>query len=51
MARRSTAWVSQDINKWLALGSALASVGILPKGWQKALAAASATVVLIKMLE
>ncbi|MET7817221.1 hypothetical protein [Micromonospora zamorensis] len=51
MARSSTSSFSGDINKWLALGSALAAVGILPKGWQKALAGASAAILVVKMLE
>jgi len=40
-----------DMGKWLALAGALASVGILPKGWQKAIGVAGAVLVIIKMLD
>jgi hypothetical protein len=42
---------SSLIGKWLALGTALAGVGILPKGWQKTLAPASAAIVIIRVFE
>jgi hypothetical protein len=51
MVRTSRASYPDDIGKWVALGSALVALGILPKGWQKTLAAASAAIVIIKMFE
>jgi hypothetical protein len=50
MARTSTAGLPDDLGKWLALAAAAASLGILPKGWQKTLGAASAVVWLLKQL-
>jgi hypothetical protein len=38
------------MGNWLALASALAGVGILPRGWQKGLSAAAAIVVILRML-
>lgn len=35
-----------DLRKWLALAAAAASLGLLPRGWQKALGVASALVLL-----
>jgi len=37
--------------KWLALASALVALGILPKGWQKALSAAGAAIVIANLFE
>jgi hypothetical protein len=49
MSRTSAAGLSGDIGRWLALAGALAGVGILPRRWQKALSAASAVAVIIRM--
>ncbi len=49
--RTSVAGVPGDMAKWLALASALAGLGILPKGWQKALSAAGAAIVIVKLFE
>lgn len=35
-----------DWHKWLALATALASLGLLPRGWQKVLGVAGAVVLL-----
>ncbi|UOZ07906.1 hypothetical protein [Amycolatopsis sp. WQ 127309] len=37
---------SGDLRKWLALATAAASLGLLPRGWQKALGVASAVMLL-----
>lgn len=51
MPRTSATGFPDDIGKWLALASALAGLGILPKGWQKALSAAAAAIMIIKLFE
>jgi hypothetical protein len=43
-----TSGFSDDWQKWLALAAAAAAVGILPKKWQKVLAAASTMVWLLR---
>jgi len=48
---RSTVRLPDDLGKWLALASALAGLGFLPKSWQKALSAAGAVLAIIKLLE
>lgn len=50
MARTMSAALPADLGKWLALAAAAASLGILPKGWQKTLGVASALVWLLKQL-
>jgi hypothetical protein len=50
MARTASAGLPKDLGKWLALAAAAASLGILPKGWQKSLGTASALVWFIKQL-
>jgi len=50
MARTATVGSSDDLAKWLALAAAAASVGLLPKGWQKALGAGSALICFLKLL-
>ena len=50
MPRTSVAGVPGDMGKWLALAAALAGLGILPRGWQKALSAVGAVYVIIKLL-
>jgi hypothetical protein len=50
MARSTAAGLPDDLGKWLALAAAAASLGILPKGWQETLGAASALVWLLKQL-
>lgn len=50
MAHTTTAGLPDDLGKWLALAAAAASLGILPKGWQKTLGVASALVWFLKQL-
>jgi len=50
MSNTATAGSPADWDKWLALAAAAASVGLLPKGWQKALGAASALIWFLKLL-
>lgn len=51
MARTATAgFAGDDFGKLLALGGALISLGVLPKGWQKAISAATALYTLYKLL-
>ena len=38
------------ISKWLVVAGAAVSVGLLPKGWQKGISAATAALVLINLL-
>lgn len=40
-----------DVAKWLALASALAGVGVLPKGWQKTISAAGAVLFFVSMIK
>jgi hypothetical protein len=50
MARMATGGFSgDDFGKLLALASALIALGILPKGWQKAVSAATALYVLSRL--
>lgn len=44
MAKSAAPGVPEEWGNWLALGAALARVGLLPKGWQKTLAGAAAFV-------
>ena len=48
MATTVTGGFPDDLEKWLALAAAAASVGLLPKGWQKALGATSALIWFLK---
>ena len=50
MATTNTAGFPDDLDKWLALTAAAAAVGLLPKGWQKALGAASALAWFLKRM-
>jgi hypothetical protein len=51
MARTAAAsFPGDDFGKLLALAGALVSLGVLPKGWQKAISAATALYVLSKLL-
>jgi hypothetical protein len=50
MTRTATNGIPDDWGRWLALAAAAASVGILPKGWQKTLGAASALLWFLKSL-
>jgi hypothetical protein len=50
MATTVTGGFPDDLEKWLALAAAAASVGLLPKGWQKALGATSALIWFLKLL-
>lgn len=50
MPRTSSGAFPGDLGKWLALASALAALGFLPKGWQKAISAAGAAYMITKML-
>lgn len=43
---RTATGMPDDWRKWLALATAAASLGLLPRGWQKALGVASAVVLL-----
>jgi hypothetical protein len=50
MARTATGGFSgDDFGKLLALASALLALGILPKGWQKGISAATALCVLWRL--
>jgi hypothetical protein len=40
-----------DIAKWLAVASALAGVGVLPRDWQRTLSAAGAVLLLASMIK
>ena len=51
MPKASVAGLPADLGRWLALASALAGLGILPKGWQKALSATGAVIVILKLCE
>jgi hypothetical protein len=42
MSKPASSALPDDLGKWLTLLAALAAVGILPRGWQRNLAAASA---------
>lgn len=42
MAKTSTGGLLDDLGKWLAVATALVSLGVLPKTWQKGLGAAGA---------
>lgn len=50
MAKTVAVGEPDDWARWLALGAALAGVGILPKNWQKGLSFACALVVILKFL-
>jgi hypothetical protein len=51
MARTATAgFPGDDFGKLLALAATLVALGVLPKGWQKALSAATALYTLYKLL-
>jgi len=50
MAKTAVGGFPDDLGKWLALAAAAASVGLLPKGWQKALGTASALAWFLKLL-
>ena len=50
MANTATGGFSDDLGKWLALAAAAAAVGLLPKGWQKALGTASFLIWLFRTL-
>lgn len=51
MARASAGGFSgDDFGKLLAIAGALIAVGILPKGWQKAVSAASALLLISRLL-
>lgn len=50
MSSTANADFSGDWDKWLALAAAAASVGLLPKGWQKTLGAVAALAWLLKRL-
>jgi len=50
MTRTATAGFPDEWGKWLALAAAAASLGILPKGWQRTLGVAGAIVWLLKNL-
>jgi hypothetical protein len=39
-----------EAGKWLAVAATASSVGVLPKGWQKAIAAASALLLLLDLM-
>ena len=44
MAKSTAVGFPEEWGSWLALGAALAGVGLLPRGWQKSLAVAAAAV-------
>ena len=46
----SAGFPSDDFGKLLALAGALVSLGLLPKGWQKAISAATALYVISRLL-
>jgi hypothetical protein len=51
MAKTATAsFPGDDFGRLLTLGGALVTLGVLPKGWQKALGAATALYMLYKLL-
>ncbi len=50
MARNVNTGFPDEWGRWLALAAAAASVGLLPKGWQKTLGAASALLWLLRCL-
>jgi hypothetical protein len=49
MSKSATAGFPGDWDKWLALAAAAAAVGLLPRGWQKALGAASGLIWFLKL--
>lgn len=51
MARTAVGGLSNDPAKWIMLASAMAGVGLLPRGWQKTLGAAGVVLLAIKFLK
>ena len=50
MSQKVAAGSPRDWGPWIAILAALVSLGVLPKGWQKAVGVAGAVVALLKWL-